>query len=497
MNLFPHLFLMASVPLIPLVALAAWALDMVLAGEPVQRAFIVGGLGIVIGLAVAGGLAVLFSRRLTASIAAAAQSAAAIGRGDVPGARPSSVSELATLHGALAQAATSLMLRTDERDLADAQRAHVLANELAARQLAESRNQAKDEFLAMLAHKLRNPRGAPVVETRGAPDAQPRETGVRSSHHLGRVEDLLDLNRMMTDRIPLDRQHVDLAEMARRCVAILRTGGRTNLHTVNVRTVPAWVDADVARLEQVITHLIVNALSYTPENGTIDVEVKAEGTHAVLEVRDSGIGISEQLLPHVFDVFVQGAVTFEARPGGLGTGLALVRRLVTLHGGTVTAASAGNGQGATLTVRLPRVAAPEFIAPVATSASPAAGERTVLVVDDHTDGRRMLCVMLNLFGYRILEAGDGAEGLRMARSEQPDVAIIDIGLPDMDGNEVARQLRADPSTSSIPLIALTGHGQEDDRRRAYDAGFDVHLVKPVNPDLLSEAVAESARRGNH
>jgi CheY-like chemotaxis protein len=173
---------------------------------------------------------------------------------------------------------------------------------------------------------------------------------------------------------------------------------------------------------------------------------------------------------------------------GLGVGLSLVRRLTILHGGTVTAASPGAGRGSTFTVRLPRVPAPDSTAAAPRPPEAAAQACRVLVVDDHHDGRRMLSVMLNLFGYQALEAHDGADGLRIAAAELPDVAIIDIGLPGIDGYEVARRLRADPQTRKIGLIALTGHGQEEDRRRALEAGFDVHLVKPVNPDLLNEEV---------
>jgi CheY-like chemotaxis protein len=252
------------------------------------------------------------------------------------------------------------------------------------------------------------------------------------------------------------------------------------------------------RLDQVITNLLTNALKYTPDGGRIDITIGTEGDEAVLEVRDSGIGISRQLLPQVFDVFVQGDASLDRAHGGLGLGLALVRRIATLHGGSAAAASDGPGLGSRFTVRLPRIAVPAGQVPAAEKTLSDHGPRTearrrVLVVDDHDDSRSMLAMMLRLSGYESLEASNGLEGVRVAIEEKPDVAIVDIGLPGINGYEVARRLRANPETRSLPLIALTGYGQDEDRQRALEAGFDLHLVKPVEPDRLEDAIATAGR----
>ena len=496
MKLRSYVFLLASAILIPFVAVLAWAIESALTSDPAPRGAFVTGLSLFGALAAAGAIAYVVSRQLTSGVTGATAAAAAVGRGEIPVPELSAVAEVNALNAALTGASAVLIRQHDAREHAEAERARAYAAEVAARRLAESQNQAKDELLALLADELRKPLEASsgvlsLIEAPGVSAdaaALARAVIARQSEHLvGIVDDLLDLSGVMKGNILLDRQRTDLAEAVRRCVARLRAEGRLSSHSVGLRTEPAWVDADAARLDQIITNLLTNALKYTAENGAIDIDVAVDPTHAVLTVRDSGIGISRELLPHVFDIFVQGSAP-EASTSGLGVGLSLVRRLTILHGGTVTAASPGTGQGSTFTVSLPRVPAPEITPAAPRSPAAATQARRVLVVDDHHDGRRMLSVMLSLFGYQSLEAHDGADGLRIAAAEQPDVAIVDIGLPGIDGYEVARRLRADPQTRKIGLIALTGHGQEEDRRRALEAGFDVHLVKPVNPDLLNEAV---------
>jgi CheY-like chemotaxis protein/anti-sigma regulatory factor (Ser/Thr protein kinase) len=258
---------------------------------------------------------------------------------------------------------------------------------------------------------------------------------------------------------------------------------------ITVQATPVWVSADPTRLEQVLTNLLANALKYTPAGGEIAVSVAREHRHAVLRVRDSGVGIRPELLPRVFDLFVQGDRSLERTSGGLGIGLTLVRHLVELHGGTVEAASAGAGRGSTFTVRLPAVTAPP--APVASGPAPAAGvARRVLVVEDNDDAREMLRNLLRLLGHEVHEARDGASGVDEARRLRPDVALIDIGLPGIDGYEVARRIRAD--VPGARLVAVTGYGQPEDRERTRAAGFDVHLVKPVDPDQLQEVLSTVA-----
>jgi CheY-like chemotaxis protein len=249
------------------------------------------------------------------------------------------------------------------------------------------------------------------------------------------------------------------------------------------------VDADPTRLEQIVTNLLVNACKYTPAGGRIDVEVRTMAGEAVLAVRDSGIGMSEELLANVFDVFVQGPAQLDRAQGGLGIGLALVRRLVALHGGTVTAESPGAGQGSTFTVRLPLAAPPAGDEDKAAAASAIQKPCRVLLIEDNEDSRHTLSVALALYGHHLQEAGDGAEGVRIALAEQPDVAVVDIGLPGLDGYEVARRLRSAPGLRRIGLIALTGYGQAEDKQRALDAGFDIHLSKPVDPARLIQAIA--------
>jgi CheY-like chemotaxis protein len=242
-------------------------------------------------------------------------------------------------------------------------------------------------------------------------------------------------------------------------------------------------------LEQVVTNLLANAVKYTPAGGEITVSVRRDGDHAVLAVRDTGVGIRPELLPRVLDLFVQSDRSLERSGGGLGIGLSLVRQLVELHGGTVEAASAGPGRGSTFTVRLPVLAAP---ADADDAARPAVAgpPRRVLVIEDNDDAREMLRNLLRLFGHEVHEACDGAVGLEEARRLRPDAALIDIGLPGMDGYEVARRIRAD--LPGARLVALTGYGQPEDRERALAAGFDVHLVKPVDPDQLQRLLAARA-----
>jgi signal transduction histidine kinase len=471
---------------------------------PARRAVGVAGLGMLVALGGAVVVAFLLGRRLERAIAGAARSASALGRGEAPLFSASNVSEIDQLQATLAEAGAILMRERNAREVAEAERARLLESEQEARRLAEAQNEAKDEFLAMLGHELRNPLSAisgavAVMESEAArPEAQAyaREVVARQSGHLGRiVDDLLDMSRVMTGKIRLDRQRVDLAEAARRCVGTLTAAGRTSRHALKVNAQPTWVEADPTRLDQVVANLLVNALKYTPDGGDIEVEVRPDGADALLMVRDTGVGISAALLPRVFDVFVQGAASLERGQGGLGIGLALVQRLVQMHGGSVSAASEGEGKGSVFTVRLAGVAPSE---PAAGGVEkPAAGATPgvrVLIVDDHEDARMTLRMLLELLGYAVIEAPDGVEALRVAAAGRPDVAVVDIGLPGIDGYEVARRLRADPATRAIPLIALTGYGQQEDRRRALEAGFDEHLVKPVDAQHLVDAMTRALRR---
>jgi CheY-like chemotaxis protein len=312
----------------------------------------------------------------------------------------------------------------------------------------------------------------------------------RQSQHLSRiVDDLLDLSRAMSGKILLSRKRLDIATLVSSCLDTFRATGRTKEYVIDAQLTPGWVDGDATRLEQIATNLIDNALKYTPAGGRIEITVAAIGTEVVLRVSDSGVGIAPDLLPHVFDVFVQGAISIDRSQGGLGIGLSLVRRLVELHGGTVSASSPGNSSGSTFEIRLPRTEANVATEAPAPAAPVDAGKPTVLLIEDNDDGREMMATMLGTFGYPVLQAGDGLEGVRMACAHMPDVALVDIGLPGIDGYEVARRLRQEAATSGVRLIALTGYGLAEDQRRVLEAGFDMHLVKPVELNTLLDQLA--------
>jgi CheY-like chemotaxis protein/anti-sigma regulatory factor (Ser/Thr protein kinase) len=294
----------------------------------------------------------------------------------------------------------------------------------------------------------------------------------------------------VSGKIFLARQRIDLAEAVRECVATVAATGAAQEHVVNLHAESAWVDADPTRIEQIISNLLVNALRYTPAGGRIDIDVRVQEGAAALTMRDTGIGMSEELLSKVFDVFAQGPAQLDRSQGGLGIGLALVERLVRLHGGTVTARSAGAGQGSVFTVRLPLAAMPAGQKDEASAATHTARKTCrVLLVEDNEDSRQTLAAVLAMRGHRVLEASDGAEGLRIALAEQPEVAVVDVGLPGVDGYELSRRLRAAAGNRRIGLIALTGYGQAEDKERALKAGFDMHLTKPVEPQRLLEAIA--------
>ena len=393
----------------------------------------------------------------------------------------------------LKQQAIKLNQRTDELVATNAR----LSIEIKERRQAVRENKAKDDFLAMLGHELRNPLNAinSAVAVLGgdhgnlANTERARQVIARQSVHLSRiVDDLLDLSRVMSGKIILNRIPLDLATLVHHCIDTVKTTGRTAAYDVAIDLAPAWIDADPTRIEQIVTNLLDNALKYTPAGGEITITTRIDNQEIVLDVRDSGVGIDADLLPHVFDVFVQGESSLDRAQGGLGIGLALVRQLIQLHGGKIAAHSDGPNCGSVFSVRLPRgasVAAPIQEA-VPGSPLPAC---CILLIEDNEDGRDMMAAMLGVAGNRILAAADGLLGLQVAATGKPDIALIDIGLPGIDGYEVARRLRADPATADIRLIALTGYGLAEDRRLAMEAGFDLHLVKPVNFEHLMAAIA--------
>jgi protein-histidine pros-kinase len=380
-----------------------------------------------------------------------------------------------------------------------------LAREQAARAEAEQANRLKDEFLAMLAHELRNPlaairTGLAVLDRPGTPEpvaASTRDVMTRQLRQLSRmVDDLLDVSRVSSGKILLHRQTVNVAELIARSVA---TTTRTSAaqQEIVIRAQPVQVDADPMRLEQIVTNLLTNAMKYTPAGGSITVTAGSAGDTAVIAVEDTGVGMTPDLVERVFDLFVQGERALARSEGGLGIGLTLVRRLVEMHGGSVVAESDGPGRGSRFTVRLP----------VATGV-PARGERRtgrpvvnrsswgrrVLVVEDNDDVRAMLRTLLELGGHEVHEAADGPSGLQAAIEVGPDIAFIDIGLPGIDGYQVVQQLR-ERSDDRLPmLVALTGYGRSEDRQRMEQAGFDAHLIKPVEPSRIDAVMARALRR---
>jgi signal transduction histidine kinase len=360
---------------------------------------------------------------------------------------------------------------------------------------AQAANRAKDDFLAMLGHELRNPLAAiasateilrRVGATSGA-TGHARAVIERQVRHLKRlVDDLLDAARVQAGKVTLNRKSVDLAEAVYHAVSVVRGTDGSTEHTIQVDADPVGINVDPTRLEQILVNLLSNAVKFTPAGRAIRVGVRAEGDTAVLVVDDDGIGISEEILPRIFDLFFQGERSAARSEGGLGIGLTLVKTLTELHGGSVEARSAGPGLGSTFVIRLPRVLLPRSAA--RRMPGPAA-HRRVLVIEDNADAREMLKTWLVLEGHDVLEAANGVDGLEILISERPDVAFVDIGLPIMDGYEVARTVRrqADHATR---LVALTGYGQAEDRQRSFDAGFDDFVVKPVDPARLSQILGE-------
>jgi signal transduction histidine kinase/ActR/RegA family two-component response regulator len=356
----------------------------------------------------------------------------------------------------------------------------------------------KDEFLALLSHELRNPlapilTAAQLMQLRGdVSTPREREVIIRQVQHLVRlVDDLLDVSRVARGKVTLSKRPLELASVVAKAVeatALLLEQRRHKLELA-VPNEGLLVDADEVRLTRVVSNLLTNAARYTGSGGRIEVAAAREDGEVVLRVRDNGQGIEPALLPHVFEMFVQGARGPDRSQGGLGLGLALVHTLTALHGGTVSARSEGLGRGSEFTVRLPAAApAAEATRPAAPEGRAAGRGQRVLVVDDNRDGAEMISALLADAGYEVRLAGDPSQALAAAQSFRPEVAILDIGLPVMDGYALGRELRSRQSEAPPILIALTGYGQEQDRRRSAEAGFTLHLVKPVDPEKLTHVV---------
>ncbi len=381
---------------------------------------------------------------------------------------------------------------TDQKK-AERERAALIEREQAARLDAEAANRAKDEFMAMLGHELRNPLSAiaSAVEVLNRVDASAeiavnaRNIIARQTRHLAHMmDDLLDMARIISGKVLLSRHTLNLASLVQRAVATVEVTGEAQRHELKLQLQEVWIDADSTRIEQVVNNLLTNALKYTPAGGRIEVGVSTDGAHAKLQVRDTGVGIPPALLPRIFDLFVQGERTLDRRAGGLGIGLTLVRRLVELHGGTISADS--SPAGSTFSVLLPAVPAPDHAHERA--GVPDSRRRRIAVIEDNEDALIALCSLLELDGHSVCTATDGPTGLKTLLDSRPDIAVVDIGLPGLTGFEVAKRSRA--AGYAGRMIALSGYGQGRDVEQALTSGFDAHLVKPVDPDQLRRMLAD-------
>ena len=367
----------------------------------------------------------------------------------------------------------------------------------------------KNEFLAMLSHELRNPL-APMRTTLhalrlGGTAGNERLMSIMSRQvdHMSRlVDDLLDVARITSGKIVLRNERVDLTHEVREALAAFRSDGEAagRDFTVSLPGDALVVEADRVRLQQILENLLMNAVKYTDRDGRIGVTVEADGNDAVIRVWDTGIGLAPEMIPQIWDLFAQVDASPERTRKGLGIGLSLVRNLVQLHGGTAEASSAGLGKGSVFSVRLPRLSAgapavePEVRAP---AAAPPEAPRRVLVVDDNADAAETLGMVLKLMGHRAELAFDGMGALRMAAKFRPEIIFVDIGMPGMNGYELAGRIRADLGMRDAHLIALSGFGTEDDRRRSAQSGFDAHIVKPIDPNTLPGVLAAFGARTQH
>jgi two-component system CheB/CheR fusion protein len=388
----------------------------------------------------------------------------------------------------------------------DEHRMLVAMHDVTARKRAERALQeevrGRDQFLAALSHELRNPlasvRTSLEVFARVDPSAKEArkamDTVNRQADHLTNiVDDLLDVTRVSTGKIQLERAATDLRTLVRTTVEDHRYQfeQRGIALDVGLAAEPLWVDADSMRLTQVFTNLLVNAMKFTPRGGHVAIHVRAEN-QAIVSVRDDGAGMAPELCERIFAPFVQGPQPLDRTLGGLGLGLAMVKGLVELHGGTVKARSRGPGHGSEFEVRLPIVQAPEVAAEPRPQVRSTVSRR-VLVIDDNVENAEALGDLLTLAGHEVRIANDGPSGLTLAREFHPEVVFCDIGLPEMDGYEVAHRMRSDDALRDAYLVALSGYVRAEDRARSAEAGFDHHLAKPASWDAIERLVTAPRR----
>jgi signal transduction histidine kinase len=456
------------------------------------RSLAVYGGGILLSLALGVLAALAIGRGIAAPIAVLRGAAQALGRREPVAPPETPILEIREVGSALAAAAR-------EREQHEAEREQLLRREQDARASAEAASRAKDEFLAMLGHELRNPLAAvanasrlldhPRIDEATARNA--RAVISRQVEHLARLtNDLLDAGRAIMGKIVLEREALDLASVVARALATLEAAGRFASHRLEKAFEPVWVHADDTRMEQIVTNLVGNALKFTAPGGTVAVTVTRAGEDALLSVRDTGVGMSPELVERVFDLFVQGDPALDRGQGGLGIGLTLVRRLAELHGGSAFAASRGRDRGSEFTVRLPAI--PQPVVRSSEKASPGKVERRdILIVEDNPDAAETLRKLLELSGHRVRIERDGVAGLEALLARPPQIALVDIGLPRMDGYELVRRARAGLDAREAPyIVAVTGYGLPEDRRRALACGFDEHVTKPVDYAALQKVLAK-------
>jgi PAS domain S-box-containing protein len=366
-----------------------------------------------------------------------------------------------------------------------------------------------NEFIAMLAHELRNPL-APIRTAVQVMDKLPaddpaqvemRRTIDRQGAQLERiVDDMLDIARITRGTLTIEHLPLNVADVIRRAVETATPSIQAAQHGLEIELPeqPVMVQGDAHRLTQLLTNLLNNAARYTPQRGRIGISARGEGNWAVVRVRDTGRGIERDIIGRIFDMFVQGRPPLQRVGGGLGVGLALARRIAEMHGGTLEAKSEGAGKGSEFTLRLPLMAGRDYRGPQATATpeeTPVA--KRILVVDDNVDAAGTLDMLLRSLGHETRVAYEGAGALKIAADFMPDIVLLDIGMPGLDGYEVARRLRALQRDKPFRIIAVTGWGQQSDREKSQAAGFDVHLVKPVDPKDLIQLIAERDGRTLH
>lgn len=462
-----------------------------------NRALLLAGTGVLLAVLTALLTAAIFGRRFIRAIEGAGANALSMGRGEIPRIEPTAIHEVDVLNQRLLDAGTLLGNERKTRMAAEAERERLLRNETLARETAQAQNLAKDRFLALLGHELRNPlaaiSGATALLHMEPADRQREQRALRiiarQNMHLSHiVNDLLDASRLLTGKIVLELQPLNLAECVSHCADGLRASERAAGYRIEVHADDVWVNGDLARIEQILSNLMSNALKFSPPGGKVEATVRAQGAEAVVSIQDGGVGMSAELLPHVFEPFVQGPPTRDRMNSGMGIGLALVEQLVALHGGSVAAASPGTDQGSTFTVRLPAIPAPAL--PVAQQYASPNPVGKLVYVEDNQDARETTSELLSAMGYQVVAIAEGAGTLATVLVEMPDAVVLDIGLPDMDGHEVARRLRANAATRAIPLIALSGYGMPAPDPMQAAAGFDVYLVKPVDIDTLAKTIEQ-------